>query len=196
MIKRTNDIFFSLIAITMLSPFLILTAALVKITSDGPVFYSHRRIGRNEECFNCHKFRTMRPKSDYVVVTVGEDDPRVTKLGRILRKYKIDELPQLFNILIGEMSFVGPRPDIEEYKSHYINHYPDFFKHRPGLTSPGTLNFIDEQDLYIGSEDPDKKYIYEILPEKVALDRHYFEKSSFLKDIVLIFRTITIIIQR
>jgi lipopolysaccharide/colanic/teichoic acid biosynthesis glycosyltransferase len=196
MMKRTNDIFLSLLSITILSPFLLLIAILVKTTSEGTVFYSHRRIGRNEKCFQCHKFRTMKPESDNVVVTVGEYDPRVTKLGRFLRKYKIDEIPQLFNILKGEMSFVGPRPDIEDYKTHYTTHYPDFFKHRPGLTSPGTLNFIDEQDLYIGAEDPDKKYIYEILPEKVRIDRNYFEKNNFLQDTILMIKTLVIIITR
>ena len=138
----------------------------------------------------------MRPNSNKTIITVGNNDPRVTKIGLVLRKLKVDELPQLFNILKGEMSFVGPRPDIEDYKTHYKAYYPHFYKLKPGLTSPGTLHFIDENLLYIGVEDPDKKYITEILPKKVKLDKYYFEQRNIFNDIRLILRTLKIVVKR
>ncbi|MBN2835141.1 MAG: sugar transferase, partial [Candidatus Delongbacteria bacterium] len=128
MAKRIFDIFWSVLGLIFLLPLMLVVAVAVKLTSKGPVFYSGKRVGMNEKEFFCHKFRTMRLNSDSVSITVGDRDPRVTGVGLIIRKLKIDELPQLWNVLMGEMTFVGPRPDTPKYVEYYKKEFRDYYK--------------------------------------------------------------------
>lgn len=194
--KRLFDIFFSLTGLILLMPFLLIVALLVKITSPGPVFYAGFRIGQNERMFRCLKFRSMKVNNDDFAITVGERDPRITTFGIIIRKLKIDELPQLWNVLVGNMTFVGPRPDTSKYRHYYKAAYPDYYKHKPGITSPSSLYFIDECEIYVGKSDPEKIYIEETIPKKVELDMEYFRHVSVLTDIKYILITIYKIFRR
>ena len=141
MAKRIFDIFWSVVGLLFLWPLLLMVAVIIKLTSKGAVLYSGKRVGMNENEFFCHKFRTMKLNSDGMSITVGDRDPRVTSIGVILRKLKMDELPQLWNVLKGEMSFVGPRPDTAKYVEYYKKEYPDYYKFKPGITSPSSVLF-------------------------------------------------------
>jgi len=196
MCKRIFDIFWSLWGLVFLSPLLIVVAIAVKLTSKGPVLYSGRRVGKGETEFFCHKFRTMKLNSDGISITVGDRDPRVTSIGIILRKLKMDELPQLWNVLKGEMSFVGPRPDTPKYVEYYKREYPDYYKFKPGITSPSSIFFADESELYVGKADPEKIYVEETIPKKVELDKVYFENVSVINDFKYIFITLYRIVKR
>ena len=190
--KRAFDIFLSLIGLILLLPVLAIVAFLIKITtSPGPVLFVQKRIGRNLRPFNLCKFRTMVPDAPEKgrPFTAG-NDPRVTRLGRFLRKTKIDELPQLWNVLEGDMSFVGPRPEVWEYVSKYRDDYEEILKIRPGITDIASLAYSDEEAVLKGREDPEGYYVHVLLPEKIKLAREYVRKASLLYDLELICRTV------
>lgn len=195
-IKRFFDLFVSLIAIIVLSPFFILIALLIKIGSNGPVLFKQTRIGRNELPFEIYKFRTMVVDAEKLgtQITIGKD-PRITKIGHFLRKTKLDELPQLFNVLKGEMSFVGPRPEVPKYTKLYSEQQRLVFTVRPGITDYASIKYRDENELLGNVKNPEKVYIEEIMPDKLHLNIEYIQRRSLLEDIKIIFLTVMKIIK-
>lgn len=184
MLKRLFDIILSLAGIILLFPFLVIIAMVILAGSPGGVFYLQKRVGKNNIDFHIIKFRTMYKGSDKQgLLTVGKDDPRVTPEGRWLRRYKLDELPQLFNILAGEMSFVGPRPEVRKYVNLYTDEQKRALSVRPGLTDYASLRFANENEVLDGYPNPEKAYIEEILPEKLKLNLHYIDTKSFMSDL-------------
>ncbi len=190
------DRFSALVALLILSPFFLGLALWIKLDSSGLVFYRQQRIGLKGIPFFLLKFRTMRPASDREgLLTVGSQDSRITRAGYWLRKYKIDELPQLWNVLKGEMSIVGPRPEVEKYVRLYTPEQRLVLNVKPGLTDLASLQYFDESDLLARSSDPEQTYIAEIMPAKLALNRRYIDQMSFRTDLGIIFRTIKRIFQ-
>lgn len=189
--KRIFDIIMSLIGLTILGIPLIIIAIIIKITSKGPIFYRQVRVGKNNKDFRIFKFRTMIVDADKkgMLITVGEDK-RVTGIGKFLRKTKIDELPQLINVLIGEMSFVGPRPEVRKYVDLYNEFQENVLKLKPGITDLASIEYRDESTLLGQSENPEKTYIEEIMPKKLKINLEYIEKISVFYDIKLIFLTL------
>lgn len=195
--KRLFDIILSSFGILVLSPILVLIALLVKISSKGPVFYRQVRVGKGNKDFRIFKFRTMYTGSDKKgLLTVGGRDPRVTKVGYYLRKFKLDELPQLLNVFTGEMSLVGPRPEVRKYVEHYSESDMEVLSVRPGITDYASIAFRNENDILKESEDPEKKYIEEIMPIKLGLNKKYIAEKGMFKDLSIIFKTITVIIKK
>ena len=193
--KDLLDRISALIALLLLAPVLLGMAIWIKLDSRGPVFYRQRRVGRGGEVFGLYKFRTMRPASDKAgLLTVGGRDPRVTRAGYWLRKYKLDELPQLWNVVKGDMSIVGPRPEVEKYVALYNEEQRRVLDVKPGLTDLASLEYFDESDLLAQSPDPEQTYIDEIMPAKLALNRRYIDQQSFNADLGIIVRTIQKII--
>lgn len=191
MLKRLFDLSASLIAILLLSPLLILIALFVILGSSGGAFFHQERIGKNAKPFTLFKFRTMRSNSEASgQITVGERDHRITKTGYFLRKYKLDELPQLFNIVLNQMSIVGPRPEVKKYVSLYNERQLKVLSVKPGLTDLASLEYIDENKILGEAEDPDQTYVEEIMPKKLELNLEYIEKQSLLFDLKIIFKTI------
>jgi len=188
-IKRAFDIILGLAALVLLFPFLAIAALLIKCDSEGPVFFKQERMGRNFRPFWIYKFRTMRQTSDGPLLTVGRD-PRITRVGWFLRKSKFDELPQLINVLKGEMSFVGPRPEVREYVELFRRDYEEILKVRPGVTDMASLKYQDEARLLAQFKNPEEEYVRRILPDKIRLAEEYVNRSSFLFDIGLILRTL------
>jgi lipopolysaccharide/colanic/teichoic acid biosynthesis glycosyltransferase len=153
------------------------------------VFYKQLRVGKDRMEFGLFKFRTMRPNSDAVKITVGDRDPRVTEIGYYLRKLKLDELPQLLNILRGEMSVIGPRPEVKQYVDMYTPEQLHVLSVKPGLSDLATLEYVKESELLAKSTNPEKTYIEEIMPDKLRLNLEYIGKQSFLLDMKIIFKT-------
>ena len=189
MIKRMFDIIFSFLFFVLLSPLVLVIIALVVIDSKGSPFFSQVRIGRHGREFVLYKVRTMRPSEKGSQITIGADK-RITRIGKVLRKYKLDELPQLLNILKGEMSFIGPRPEVPKYVQHYSEEQKKVLNVRPGLSDPASLMYFNEAELLSNSSNPEKTYLEDILPAKLALSLDYIENRSFIYDLKLIFRTI------
>jgi lipopolysaccharide/colanic/teichoic acid biosynthesis glycosyltransferase len=148
------------------------------------------RVGLNKGEFKFIKFRTMIPDSDKSYITIGDNDPRITRTGSYLRKFKLDELPQLFNVLKGDMSFVGPRPDIAKYSSYYEKGYKDYYKIKPGITSYSSIYFSNEAELYKNIDDPELLYINQTIPRKIELDKKYFNNISVVHDFKIIIVTV------
>lgn len=195
--KRLFDIISSGTGLLVLSPVLLLTALLVKLDSKGPVFYRQRRVGRGNTDFGIFKFRTMYIGSDSKgLITVGGRDPRVTRVGYYLRKFKIDELPQLINVLLGDMSLVGPRPEVRKYVDMYNSEQLHVLDVRPGITSLASIRYRNENDILAAAPDPDRCYIKQVMPDKLAIDLEYVRNQSFLYDIKLIFSTFKEIIMK
>jgi len=190
-LKRLFDIIVSSLGIIILSPFLLLTAVTIKLDSKGPVFFKQTRVGKDEKQFNIYKFRTMVTDAEKqgMQITVG-DDPRITKIGRFLRKYKLDEFPQLFNVFIGNMSFVGPRPEVPKYIALYDSKQKSILKVRPGITEEASIKYKDESEILAKSSCPEKTYIEEIMPKKIELNLNYIKNISLLYDISLMLKTI------
>ncbi len=192
MIKRLFDLFFSLIGFIVLSPVFLCLLAWVFI--DDPKhspFYRQIRVGKNGRNFGLFKFRSMRPNADKAgKLTVGSADSRVTTVGRILRKYKLDELPQFFNIINGDMSFVGPRPEVPEFVNLYTPDQRRVLEVAPGLTDFASLKYIDENELLAKADNPHQYYIDVIMPDKIKLGIEYVERQSLLTDLQIIFRTL------
>ncbi len=192
MIKRLFDFIFSLIGLIVLFPVFILITFLIKIFSPGPIFYKAKRIGKNGKIFEMYKFRTMVPNADKIggPSTAG-DDSRLTKIGKFLRKFQLDELPQLINILKGEMSLVGPRPEVPFYVDMMTKEEKDIILSvKPGLTDFASLWDFHEEEILKGSSDPEKIYQEKIWPEKKRLQIKYIRERSFWTDIKIILKTI------
>lgn len=194
--KRLFDIVSSLGVLLVLSPVLAVIAIGIVWDSRGGIFYKQERIGRHQKPFGLYKFRTMRPNSDAVKITVGDRDPRVTRMGYFLRKYKLDELPQLINILKGEMSVIGPRPEVKEYVDLYTPEQLHVLSVRPGLSDLATLEYVNESELLAKSGNPQKTYIEEVMPAKLALNLKYIEHQGFIGDMQIIFKTLAKILRK
>ena len=181
---RLCDIGFSFIGLLLLSPLFVLVAIWIVLDNPGPVFYRQQRVGRNGVDFGLYKFRSMKVGADKMsLITIGERDPRVTRAGYYIRKYKLDELPQLINVLCGQMSLVGPRPEVRKYVDLYTPEQQKVLSVRPGITDYASIEYIDENKLLALSSDPDKTYIEEIMPAKIALNLRYIEHfGRFLRN--------------
>ena len=190
MLKRIFDIILSLFGLIILLPFMLIIAILIKLDSKGSVFFKQIRVTKNEREFKIFKYRTMKVGSDkYSQITVGKDD-RITKIGSFLRKYKLDEIPQLINVLLGDMSLVGPRPEVPKYVALYTKEQKEILKVRAGITDYASIEFSDENDLLASEEDPEKAYIEKIMPKKIELNKKYLSEISILTDIKIILLTI------
>lgn len=191
MLKRIFDILASFFGIIILLPLFIIIILLMIVTSGFPIFYLQTRVGKNGKDFQLFKFRTMHLNADKKgLLTVGGKDPRVTNIGYYLRKYKLDELPQLFNVLFGTMSLVGPRPEVRKYVDLYSDEQRKVLSVRPGITDFASLEFINENDLLAKSNNPEQTYINEIMPAKLALNAKYIEQKGILTDFKIILNTI------
>jgi lipopolysaccharide/colanic/teichoic acid biosynthesis glycosyltransferase len=194
MLKRTFDIVLSVIGLILLSPALMLAAILVKCSSRGPVLFRQDRVGRNFREFRLFKIRTMCVNNSDVAITSGAD-PRITRVGKVLRNLKIDELPQLWNVLRGDMSFVGPRPEVHRYTRIFDHDYAQVLTVRPGITSAASLKYRDEAEILGRVDDPMDYYVRVILPDKLRLEKEYVSRRSFWYDLSLILATLQACIQ-
>jgi len=190
--KRLFDIAFSFLGLVLLFPVFIIIGLMVKLDSKGPVFYKGVRIGRHGKPFRIYKFRTMVPNADKIGgPSTAADDPRLTRIGKILKKYQLDELPQLINVLKGEMSLVGPRPEVPQYIDLLSEEEKKkILSVRPGMTDYASLWNFHEGEILKGSKDPEKTYLEKIRPKKIELQLKYIKEQSLLLDIKLILKTI------
>ena len=189
--KRVFDIFCSFFGLLVLSPLLLIVALLVVTTSRGGVFYRQVRVGKDFRNFKILKFRSMRHDSDKKgLLTVGSKDNRVTKVGYFIRKYKIDELPQLINVFVGDMSFVGPRPEVPKYVEMYNEEQRKVLSVRPGITDYASIEYRNENDILAKSDNPEQTYIDEVMPAKLKLNLRYISEMSLKTDLKIIFGTI------
>ena len=187
--KRAFDICFALVGLMLFSLFMIFVAFLIKLNSSGPVFYRGTRVGLHGKKFKIFKFRTMVENAETIGgPSTALNDPRVTKIGRFLRRYKLDELPQLINIILGTMSFVGPRPQVEKYTDMYQGREKIILDVKPGITDYASIKFINQEQI-LGEESVDEKYLREIEPEKNKLRIQYAMKHSFLIDLHILLMT-------
>ncbi|MCQ2342200.1 MAG: sugar transferase [Paludibacteraceae bacterium] len=188
--KRLFDILCALLGLVLLSPLLIITAVWVKCDSNGPVFYRQQRVGRFNRDFNILKFRSMYMDSDRKgLLTVGGKDSRITRAGYYIRKYKVDELPQLINVLKGDMSFVGPRPEVRKYVNLYTEEQLHVLDVRPGITDAASIKYRNENDLLAAQSNPEQYYIDVIMPDKLAINLDYVRHHSLIGDLKLILQT-------
>jgi len=189
--KRLFDIVFSTIGLLFLLPFFIIISLLIVIDSKGGVLYKQIRVGKNNEDFLLYKFRSMYSEADKKgLLTVGGKDPRITKIGYFIRKYKVDELLQLVNVLKGDMSLVGPRPEVRKYVNLYSSEQNRVLEVKPGITDVASLEFFNENDILAKAKDPEKTYINEIMPKKLKLNLVYIKEHNLLYDFKLILKTI------
>ena len=189
MLKRTFDIILSIFAIFLLFPSFLVVSLLIVIDSGFPIFFLQKRIGRDAKEFNIIKFRTMKKNNENITITVS-DDSRITRIGKYLRKTKIDELPEILNVLFGQMSFVGPRPDVKGYADKLKGANRKILALRPGITGPASLKYYNEEYILSQKSNP-KKYNDEVIfPDKVKINMDYFHNRSFFLDLKIIFATI------
>ena len=194
--KRLFDIIASGLGLIVLSPLFVVLAIWIKIDSIGPVFYRQVRVGQYNNDFRIFKFRSMRVGADKgSLVTIGGHDPRVTRSGFFIRKFKFDELPQLINVFFGDMSLVGPRPEVRHYVDYWTPEQMHVLDVRPGITDPASIKFRNENELMEKAEDPEKYYIEVIMQEKIRLYLDYVNHHSFWGDICLIFKTLWTIVK-
>lgn len=194
--KRLFDVVASGLGLIVLSPLFLILAIWIELDSKGPVFYRQVRVGRYNKDFRIFKFRSMRVGSDKgSLVTIGGRDPRVTRSGYWIRKFKLDELPQLINVFIGDMSLVGPRPEVRHYVDYWTSEQMHVLDVRPGITDPASIKFRNENELMEKADDPEKFYIEVIMQEKIRLYLEYVENHSFWGDIALIFKTFWTIVK-
>ena len=194
--KRLFDVVASGLGLMVLSPLFLIFAIWIKLDSRGPVFYRQVRVGRHNKDFCIFKFRSMRVGADKgSLVTIGGHDPRITRSGYVIRKFKLDELPQLINVFVGDMSLVGPRPEVRHYVDHWTPEQMHVLDVRPGITDPASIKFRNENELMEQAEDPEKYYIEVIMQEKIRLYLEYVNHHSFFGDIALIFKTFWTIIK-
>lgn len=187
---RAVEVVLSALALVLLLPLLVVVALAVLVSSPGPVLYRQRRVGRDGHWFTLHKFRTMRSRADLRGrLTLGRDDPRTTGVGRVLRRTKIDELPQLFDVLRGRMSLVGPRPEVPEYVDLRNPDQREVLRHRPGLTDPASLAFRDEVTLLAAQQEPERYYVTTLLPAKLALSAAYGRRRTWRSDLAILTAT-------
>ena len=183
------------LGLIVLSPLFLILAIWIKLDSKGPVFYRQVRVGRNNKDFRIFKFRSMRVGADKgSLVTIGGHDPRITRSGYFIRKFKFDELPQLINVFLGDMSLVGPRPEVRHYVDYWTPEQMHLLDVRPGITDPASIKFRNENELMEKADDPEKYYIEVIMQEKIRLYIEYVAKHSFFYDIALIFKTFWVIV--
>mgnify|MGYP003293792950 CR=1 FL=1 len=193
--KRLFDIIASGIGLLLLCPLFLLIGIWIKLDSAGPIFYRQVRVGRNNKDFRIFKFRSMRTDADKgSLVTIGGRDPRITRSGYFIRKFKIDELPQLINVFVGDMSIVGPRPEVRHYVNYWTPEQMHVLDVRPGITDPASIRYRNENELLGKAEDPEQYYIDVVMQEKIKLYLEYVEQHSFWYDIKLIFQTFLVII--
>lgn len=185
------------VGLLALSPLLLLIAVAVAATSPGPVFFRQERVGLGGRTFRIHKFRTMRVDAERVggQLTVGAD-PRVTPVGRLLRATKLDELPQLIDVLRGDMALVGPRPEVPRYVASYTPAQRRVLEVRPGITDPASIAYRDEGEVLARSADPERAYLEEVMPHKLAINLDYLEQRTLLRDIGVIFATLARLVRR
>jgi lipopolysaccharide/colanic/teichoic acid biosynthesis glycosyltransferase len=191
LLKRIFDIAGSFCGLLLVTPILAVAAVCVKLGSPGPVFFCQQRMGRRFRPFPIYKFRSMVVDAPNrgAQITAGED-PRITRIGRILRKTKIDELPQLFNVLKGDMSLVGPRPEVPKYVEIFRRDYEEILQVRPGITDLASIEYCDEATILAQAEDPEREYVERVLPEKIRLAKDYLRRQSFWLDLKIILGTI------
>jgi lipopolysaccharide/colanic/teichoic acid biosynthesis glycosyltransferase len=195
-IKRSFDLIMSFIGLILVSPFFLIISLLIKLDSKGPVFFKQVRVGRYEKNFKILKFRTMVTDAEKrgAQITVGRDS-RITRVGHFLRKSKLDELPQLINVFKGDMSLVGPRPEVPKYTQYYNQNQKRIFEMRPGITDFASIKYRDENEILALSSEPEKTYIEEIMVDKLNLNLEYLDKKSLVTDIKIIFSTLYKIIK-
>ena len=194
--KRIFDIIASGLGLLLLSPLFVIIAIWIMLDSKGPVFYRQVRVGRHNKDFKIFKFRSMCQGADRgSLVTIGGRDPRITRSGYFIRKYKIDELPQLINVLLGDMSLVGPRPEVRHYVNYWTKEQMRVLDLRPGITDPASIRFRNENELMQKADNPEEYYINVIMQEKIKLYLEYVANASFLYDIKLIFETFKVVIK-
>ena len=187
---RFFDLIFSIMGLVILSPLFIVLYLLIRIESKGGGFYSQERIGKNGKPFKLYKFRSMRIGSDKKgLITIGEKDNRITKTGFILRKYKLDELPQLWNVFIGDMSLVGPRPEVKKYTDLYTEGQKQVLQVRPGITDWASIKYVDENKILGEAKDPDEAYVNLIMPNKIKLNMVYIQHQTLGEYFKIIFTT-------
>jgi len=189
--KRTFDLIMTALGLALISPLLVIVAIIIKSTSAGRVLFRQERVGKRFRHFFIYKFRTMIQDAPRLggPITFG-DDPRITRVGRVLRKTKIDELPQLFNVLKGDMSLVGPRPEVPRYVDMFRDDYEIILRVRPGITDLASLKYRDEAAILGQAQDPEKEYVKRVLPEKIRFAKEYVRHSSLLFDLAVIFKTV------
>jgi len=190
-LKRIFDIIVSLIGLIILAPIFAIISIIIKLDSAGPVFFKQVRVGKDGKEFKIFKFRTMVDDAEKqgMQLTVGKDS-RITRIGQFIRKTKLDELPQLINVFIGDMSFVGPRPEVPKYVAMYDEVQINILRVRPGITDYASIEYRDESTLLAQSDNPEETYINEIMPAKFALNAKYLDDISIMQDVKIIFRTI------
>lgn len=192
---QSFDVFFASAGLILLSPLLIAIAAAIKLQNDGPVLYKQPRVGRHFRVFHVYKFRTMVRGADKSGLLTAPNDSRITALGKLLRKYKLDELPQLLNVIKGDMQLVGPRPEVERYVALFHSAYAVLLRERPGITDPATIAHRREDTLLTG-ELVEQQYISRLLPAKVQMSLDYQRRRTFLSDLDVLFRTVTTLFMR
>ncbi len=196
-IKRQFDLFFSLIGISLFLPLGALIGLLIKIEDGGPIFYIQERIGHRGKSFRMIKFRTMVRDADKMgsAITIG-NDARITRVGRWLRRFKLDEFPQLFNVLKGEMSFVGPRPEVPKYVAVYNDMEREVLNLVPGITDPASVIYRNESEILGGFQDPEKQYIEKIMPDKIRINLEYARRANIMSDIFVILQTLGLLFKK
>jgi lipopolysaccharide/colanic/teichoic acid biosynthesis glycosyltransferase len=196
MIKRLFDLMSALVGLIVVSPLFLVIPILIKLDSEGPVFFKQWRTGKDRKAFRIYKFRTMVQNPDRMGAQItAANDPRITRVGKFLRRYAIDELPTLINVLKGDMSIVGPRPEVPKYLPYYAGKYQEILSVRPGLTDLGTIAFRDESR-YLNKLNHEEIYGREILPQKLELYLTYVHERSFLFDLRIIFTTLALILKQ
>ena len=193
---RFFDFILSLVGLVVLAPIFIVLAIWIKMDSQGPVFYKQVRVGQNGIDFGLFKFRSMVVDADKKgLITVGGRDPRITRSGYFIRKYKLDELPQLINVLLGDMSLVGPRPEVRKYVELYTDEQQKVLSVKPGITDYASIEYMDENEILGKSNDPEKTYIEEIMPEKIKYNMKYIQNKNVSEYFKIIFLTLLKIVR-
>lgn len=194
--KRIFDFTLSLVMSVVFLPFIVLVGIMIKIDSPGKIFFLQKRVTTNGKVFKIFKLRTMKENSEKLSGVTVDNDPRITKLGKYLRKFRIDEIPQIFNILTGDLSFVGARPESVKYVKEYSPEMYATLLMPAGVTSPASILFKDEAELLKGAQNPDETYVKDILPKKMAYNLQYIENCSLLYDIKVMFKTVIAVIKK
>jgi lipopolysaccharide/colanic/teichoic acid biosynthesis glycosyltransferase len=197
LLKRIFDLTVSLLALIFLIPLFLIISILILLDSKGKIFYKQKRVGKEGRLFELCKFRTMHPGADNRgLLTIGEKDSRITKTGYFLRKYKLDELPQLYNVLIGDMSIVGPRPEVKKYTDLYNDEQKIVLSVKPGITDYASIEYSNENEILSGEKNPEQTYINKIMPAKLHLNLRYIKERSFGSDLKIILLTLKKIISQ
>jgi len=197
MLRRTFDLTAATLGLLVLAPVFVGVAIAIATTSPGPIFFRQERVGRGGKIFLIYKFRTMRQDAESVggQLTV-QGDPRVTRVGQLLRASKLDELPQLINVIAGEMALVGPRPEVPRYVARYSDAQRRVLDVRPGITDPASIRYRDESAVLASSDDPERAYLEQVMPEKLAINLDYLERRTLLSDVRVILATFVRILRR